>query len=673
MLELNKKTNIEYFSRPRINALLEQATEKPLVLVCAGAGYGKTRAIADFVQKNNYTTIWIQCSDFDNVSTRFWENFVHTIMLIDQLLAKELKELGFPDTDDKMNRFYDAARRYMQENPALHWLYVMDDFHLVTNTDIISFVEHTINAWLKARTVILICRSLPIINILTLQAEGLVQYIVEKDLAFTETELAEYLRRQGLSIEPQILNKIFQDTNGWAFSINLIARSLKKSAGYMGYVNNAIKHNIFSLMESEIWNAISNRLKRFLLRLSLIEHLSAELITTLADKDDSLIAELQQQSAYIRYDSDIDAYLIHHLFKGFLRAKQELLTDEEKRKTYRAAAHWCIQNHYIVDALGYCEKVGDYESIVSISFELTFILPYDLALYMVEIFERVPAELFTEVDFLAAMHLRALISLGRWQESVILAENYEQTLQKLTEDSILRKHTLCLMYYFWGYLRLLRCTADHRYDFDIYFTKMNDFRTDPPIELGQMYVAQTGPWSSLVGSARAGAPQEFLNAALALSHYMNDFVGQPPSGSDNLIQGELLFYQGDVGTAETLFNSAFVRTQDCRQFEFAHRALFYTMRIAFVLGKYQTVEQVIKRLTALLDEKDYSLRFVTYDIALGWYYYLLRQPESVPNWLKEKFAPYSRLHLAENFGNQMKARYHYLIKDYQSLLTYLKR
>jgi LuxR family maltose regulon positive regulatory protein len=57
---------------------------------------------------------------------------------------------------------------------------------------------------------------------------------------------------------------------------------------------------------------------------------------------------------------------------------------------------------------------------------------------------------------------------------------------------------------------------------------------------------------------------------------------------------------------------------------------------------------------------------------MGWYNCILRQPEKVPEWLTLKFAPYVHTYFAENFGNQIKARYCYLTKNYAPLLAYIQ-
>jgi len=51
-----------YFERFRLNQLFAEAVKYPLVVVCAGAGYGKTSAVHDFAQEYQEVTAWIQLS-----------------------------------------------------------------------------------------------------------------------------------------------------------------------------------------------------------------------------------------------------------------------------------------------------------------------------------------------------------------------------------------------------------------------------------------------------------------------------------------------------------------------------------------------------------------------------------------------------------------------------------
>ncbi|MDR3122769.1 MAG: helix-turn-helix transcriptional regulator, partial [Treponema sp.] len=68
-----------HLERPRIDRLLEQAIPKRVIIICAGAGYGKTSAAYFFIRKLKILTCWMQFSSRDNNGDRFWENFITAV------------------------------------------------------------------------------------------------------------------------------------------------------------------------------------------------------------------------------------------------------------------------------------------------------------------------------------------------------------------------------------------------------------------------------------------------------------------------------------------------------------------------------------------------------------------------------------------------------------------
>jgi LuxR family maltose regulon positive regulatory protein len=63
---------------------------------------------------------------------------------------------------------------------------------------------------------------------------------------------------------------------------------------------------------------MSSELRKFLIKLSLIEHWSPELLEKLA-VNSGILAEMENFSSFIRYDAYLHAYQIHHLFFDFLK------------------------------------------------------------------------------------------------------------------------------------------------------------------------------------------------------------------------------------------------------------------------------------------------------------------------------------------------------------------
>ena len=657
-----------HFERPRLKRLFMEAVRFPLVMVCAGAGYGKTSAVHDFVEEYQVDTAWIQLSERDNVGGRFWENYVHTMAQVNPAFTNEVSKLGFPDTSDKLNQFHSIAQRFASMEKRI---FVLDDFHFIEDPSVIRFVERILLNLPIATSVFMISRSTPRINSIGLASKGQIINISESDLRFTDHELVEYFRQMEIYPKPDSLREIMQDTDGWAFAINLIARAYQKAPGYGGYIRNAMKMNVFKLMETEIWNWISGRLQFFLVRLSLIGHLSVDLIVLLAGEDEGLIAEMERQNAYVRMDSYINAYLIHPLFLEFLSTKQELLSEEEKRETYAIAGNWCNKNGFKIDALSYYEKMGDYPSIVSILFALPAQIPQDIAKYAAVILDRAPVEAFNTVEFLAVLHMRSYMCQGFWKKSIDLGEYYEGLFLALPDENPIKTRTLSRLYYSRSFLRSLMCTMDDCYDFIFYVEKFCECLTkltDP----GIFPTYSPGPWINRAGSPREGAPEEYITEltrrSVLLSHYLCGFK----TGEDELARAELKFFQGDTQAAESLIALALIPARDYKEFGITHLALLYSLRLSIVKGNYTKAEQALKEMKTQLNVVQYSDRYINYDIALAWYYCILGQPDKIPDWLKQDFSPYGHAGFTENFGNQVKARYCYLTRNFPPLLSYIR-
>jgi len=680
-----------HFERSRLNDLFSQAIKSPLVLVCAGAGYGKTSAVRDFTQQNKIDTAWMQLSERDNVSARFWENFTHMLSQTKEPIANATNKLCFPDTISKLNHYKALMRQHLESKRRI---IVLDDFHLIKDPEILRFVEHAFLNLPLGSSVILIARSTPRINTAGLVSRGRIFNVREDDLLFSKNEIAQYFRRLNISLQPETgypedtLQEIMQDTEGWAFAINLIARSyrnlpplqaagkrdevpVRKLPPYSGYLRTAMKSNIFQLMKTEIWDGIPERLQHFLIRISLIDHLSVDIITLLAGEDKSLICDLELQCAYVRRDSYINAYLIHPLFLEFLSEKQELLSEEQKRQTYAIAGVWCDKNGFKIDAISYYEKIGDYESIVNIFISLPTQIPQDIARYTAAVLERAPAHAFDTVLFLASTHLRSIMCQGLWQKAADLAESYEAKYLKLPENTSFRVSTLASIYYCWGIIRGAMNLIGNTCDFDQYFKKLDECFPQP-LNPGNLIKLSPGPWICVTGSAGKGAPEEFIGALKRSAAYIERCFNGLANGEDDLAMGELKFYQSDTGAAETFIARALDRARERRQFEIVHRALLYTMRIAVYNGNYRKIEQALEGIKAQQGEADYSNRFTNYDISLSWYCYALNLPEKVPDWIQGIFSPYSYAGFIENFANQLKGRYCYMTRNYPPLLSYIQ-
>jgi len=658
-----------YLGRPRLKKLLENAVKFPLVAVCAGTGYGKTRAVYAFLKDYAAHTTWIQLTERDNSATRFWESHTNMISLSWPETGKRLFEMGFPETKEAFAEF-EALRREALKAPGKYIL-VYDDVHLLHSPAVFRFIERTLDTLPQNVTVMLLSRTIPDINMTGMMLRERVFTIYEDTLRFTEDEIAEYFRQLGFSATRQDIRDIYGDTQGWAFAVNLVGRSLCKDSKYERHVLGAMKANIFKLIESEIFLAASEPLRRFLLCISLIDHLAADLVRTLA-KDETLIGEMEHLHAYIRYDSFLDAYVIHHLFLGYLKKNQYMLTDEEKCETHQKAGVWCENNRYHSDALSYYEKSGDWDAILRIAHCFDAQMPHDIAEYILNILERFPKEAAFKNPLFVVMDLKLKANLGRTDEILDMASRYAEYYEAQPESPE-KNHALAGIYVAWGFSRLLMSPYTDVYDFDLYFEKHSIYYDkNPYAALDTLKSQPISAWAMLVGSGRAGAPEEYIGAISRSIPHISRVLNGNFYGLDDLVRGELCFFRRELPEAKLHLEQALGKARERGQYDIQHRSLLYLMHIAFAHGDFGAADRLLQSMRGLLEETGCAARCATtYDLSCGLYHLMLDRFDQIPAWLKGGFSAYTHPAFLDSYANLVKAKYHYQTRQYGALLAFI--
>jgi LuxR family maltose regulon positive regulatory protein len=659
-----------YLERPQLHRLLEEQVRNPIVIVNAGAGYGKTHMVYSFVRKYNAFTMWMQLSERDNVSERFWENFVTTIATANKKAAAKLQKIDFPETDRAFERYLDIP--LVEMPPRGRCVFVYDDFHLIHNPVVLRFMERSITSPFPTITSILISRAEPAINLVSFLSKGLLGRITEDELRFSQEEMVEYFHIQDILPSPQVVSSIYHDTEGWAFAIHLAGLSLRNTPPGTSYIPQAMRSNIFKLIESEIMAAISPDLRKFLIRLSLVDHRAPDLLREIAAPNKALVDKMEQIISFIRFDAYQNAYHIHHLLLEYLNKKQEELSEDEKREVYRLTAAWCADNNQTMNAISYYEKAGDYEQLINVVETMASIPSNRTARMLLEIMERAPPEIYSQIAHAQVLRTGLYLTLEMFDKSreELLAVIATLETQPLT-PTVTR--TLAGCYNNLGFVGMNTSSYTQDYDYVHYFEKaryyyeLNAFEVRPP-----MSVIPLSSYLCRVNSKEKGEMEKYIAAISATIPHILVTFGGCGLGMDDLCWGELAFFQGDTAAAEQFVLKALQNARLGKQYEIETRALFYLIRINLSWGNYPAIEELLTQLKAQLEEQRYPTRFINYDIVTGWYYAHIGQTDRLAPWLKNDFEKSDLNSIIFGLEILVKAKYHFAEKRSPSVLAVLE-
>ncbi|MDR2103021.1 MAG: LuxR C-terminal-related transcriptional regulator [Treponema sp.] len=667
------KQNQFFLERPQLNKLLEQAIRLPLVTVVAGAGYGKTQTVYSFLRNSHCTTSWLQLSEWDNNEWRFWENFTMPFSFSNKKFSAQLTALGFPDTDERFARFCEFYRNQLSRETQ--YVVVFDDLHLIHNQAVLRFMERTIDAYAgssyKNISTILISRTEPALNTDKLLSRGLLTQITEEDLRFSREETNAYLKKQHIILPPASQSDLYRDTEGWAFAIHLVGLSLQKGSAAIDYGRSSLRLNIFKLIEEELFSLLPEETQKYLIKLSLINHLDPEMLRDIA-AGKNLIEQTELTGSFIHFDTYLNVYRIHHLFLEYLSKKQDQLTEEEKREVFAKAGRWCADHNMKMDAINYYEKAADYANIVAIIYTLPMILPNQIARYVLQLLDRAPQEVYDQNPLVYMLRSRILVSLAMFKEAVEELGEIIPQFEALPPSPINHRVLMCC-YSNLGFIKLITSTYTEDLSFSGYFEKaashgrLSGYVAKPPIS-----VLALGSYICRIQNPEKGGPERYIEAITAMVPHAAAAMGGCAWGMDDLARAELAYFKGDLPGAETFARRALDKARERDQYEIENRALFYLLRIKLALGDDKTIQDILKQLKAQLAQEHYLNRFTYYDIVLGWYYTQIGQTEQLASWLKNNFEASDLNTLAHGLELIVKVKYHLSEKRHPAALAFLE-
>ncbi|MDR1931434.1 MAG: LuxR C-terminal-related transcriptional regulator [Spirochaetales bacterium] len=662
-----------FLERPRVDRLLAAALQSHVVTVVAGEGSGKTYAVNSFLRKDPRKTIWIQISQRDNLGWRFWENYTGEVARLNPEAAKILAGMGFPESSRQFDRYLTLIKNEIVTHER--YVIVLDDFHLLTNPSILLFLERTLSAPVSKNVITLISRTEPAMNTVNFLSKGLLSQITVEDLRFSREEVDEYFRLHDVPLAEEELERICRETEGWPLALGLILQEIKAdNSGVRSWDRVMLP---IRKMEENIFEVMDRNLRKFLVKLSLIEHWPRNLLERLEPEGKNICA-MENFTSVIRFDSYLHGFRIHQLFLDFLKEKQGELSREEIREVCGIDAQWCIENNLPTDAAVDYERAGDCGGLYRLIDSLPQMLPRAVASFFLGTVERLVGagrQDEEDGDFLYLRFIvrsRLLAFLDRFDES---ARECRAAIARFEPRAPcpLRSRILAGAYNNLGILSILACKYTRDYNFARWFEKAcRYYRENPEPAGGQLGQSNLGSYVIQIGvPAEPGEIETFAEAYAAAVPYASVSLSGYLYGADTLVRAELAYYQGDLIRAEQFARRAVYQSREKKQYEVENRALFYLMRIGIHTGDAAGIRELERQLEAQLEIPEYLNRYNIHDIIMGRFYTRIGLTGKIASWLRDEYEGELNV-LFRGFDTLVKARCLFTEKDYAAALRALE-
>ena len=319
--------------------------QRPLVLVAAPAGYGKTTTLAQWVDADPRPAAWLQLDAADDDPVVFLAYLSLALGKVTPLepVVLELLRQRMPPIDQLIMPALAAA-----VGEADPFLLVLDDGHLVQNQTCWRLLTTVFEQLPEGAQLCIAARSAPRLPMARLRADGRLAEYDMADLALDRGEMAALLALHQLTLTDAALDELHTATEGWPAGLRL---SLLAGAGGHAAAPLPAVHGdqqaIAAFLIEEVLERQPAGVQRFLLRTSILDRLSPDLCRTVAEDDraGTRLAALARDNLFVvSLDDRGEWYRYHHLFAELLAALQARRAPEELPELHRRAAAWHLSH-----------------------------------------------------------------------------------------------------------------------------------------------------------------------------------------------------------------------------------------------------------------------------------------------------------------------------------------
>ena len=337
--------------RPRLTQRLMEALDYRLTIVQAGAGYGKSTALATLVE-NEYTLAWYHLGAEDADPLVFLLHLLHgfraALADLSEAPLALLEAWERSDGDPPWTAVVDVLVNELAERADGPLLLVLDDFHFLSEAvEPLRILNRLIGRAPPDLHVILSSRHPPRLpTLITWKVRGEVLEIGQEELAFTPQEIeALFCGQYGLSLTPEEVNRLASETEGWVIALQSVWQGLRSGAvstlpQALGRLPGPLE-NLFVYLAQEVLEQQPPDIQEFLLVTAALREMTAPVCDCVraAHDSDQVLRHLLETGLFV-VDLGDGHMRYHHLFHEFLCHR---LAPQAARAAHRQAAACCRQ------------------------------------------------------------------------------------------------------------------------------------------------------------------------------------------------------------------------------------------------------------------------------------------------------------------------------------------
>jgi LuxR family transcriptional regulator, maltose regulon positive regulatory protein len=409
--------------RKHLVQMLDRAVTRPVTVISAPAGSGKTSLLRAWVDRspNAPRIAFVSVNRDEHEAQRFWSSVLEAIRGPSVPAGRQTTPgtagaLGDELLDEVISELAEQADPFVL---------IIDDLHELKSADAIAQLERLLAAQPSSARVVLSSRRDPPIRLHKIRLAGALAEMRADDLRFSKSETRDLLAASEISLSNDGVAALHERTEGWAAGLRLAMISLGRHTDPERFVSefSGTDRAIGEYLMAEMLEGQPSEVQGMMLRTSLVDRMNGELADLLAGRSGSerTLLELEDANAFVvSLDSQRTWFRYHHLLADFLRLELRRTSADEVPDLHRRAARWFADHGDIVEAVRHTQAAGDWPDAAQLLADHLFSLTLDGNEGEIAVLLRsFPDGLSADHPELALAHAAVQLAQGRLEEAAI--------------------------------------------------------------------------------------------------------------------------------------------------------------------------------------------------------------------------------------------------------------
>ena len=358
--------------------------QRPLTIVVAGAGYGKTTLVSSWATQSGLPCSWLSLDPSDNQIGVFFDYFQAAV---ERLYPDAIRQAAVDPYFGAVTAYSTAARKLADALDDIdeRFTIILDDYHFIADADIHRFLAELLRFPPRGLNLVIASRTEPPLPLAALRARAQMAEIRMRDLRFTFDEAADYLQRElNRAVDTKTVAMVEESAEGWIAGLHLAVLYLQHQTEPGAAAAQLKGHNRFTAdyLAFEVLAKQGAETQEFLLKTSILQRMCpalCEAVLAAVTRETGPAAErgatggstaahsrqildyLDSQNLFITtLDDNQQWYRYHHLFQQLLELRlRATFPKAQIAALYRAASVWSAQQDLVDEAIAYSIAASD--------------------------------------------------------------------------------------------------------------------------------------------------------------------------------------------------------------------------------------------------------------------------------------------------------------------------